>query len=158
MLVFIAIQMTVRTHVSTPRIGYAETKRTPALKIALAVTFSLVLLTVVLLILTLTAPERAVGAAVIEKTWLQRYSVDIIAMLAMAGVFSMLGFLFAVPRIYLYGLLLGGANLIAQIYDLDEGVFNLPLGTASTLILLIGVILLIRFFHRYPLPAQDSLS
>jgi hypothetical protein len=71
-------------------------------------------------------------------------------------LFSALGYLFNVPRLYLYGWLLGGANLLAVIMyrGTPEG-FNLPLGIAAGVILLIGAALLVRMLRRYPVQSVE---
>jgi hypothetical protein len=75
----------------------------------------------------------------------------------LVGLFSALGYLFGVGRLYLYGWLLGGSNLTAAVlYDGAPEGFNLPLGLASAVILAIGGALLVRFCRNYPVQIQDA--
>jgi hypothetical protein len=142
----------LRRRISTPRLGYVRTRSTPALKAILAVTITLVALTVGLVVLTLVRPEWLGGPAPdVSLARVQSYLVEILVLLALVGLFSAMGYLFGVPRLFLYGWLLGGANLVSVILyrGAPEG-FNLPLGIAAGVILLIGAGLLVRMLRKYP--------
>lgn len=157
MMVALAVQMAVRRAFAVPRLGYAKALRTPKLKVLLIVTVVLVAMTFGLVILTLLDagwPAMLVPSA--GPAWLRMFLVDIVVMLAMAGLFSALGYIFGVARLYFYGWLIGGANLASAIvYDGAPEGFNLPLGLAALLVLGVGCSLLIRFRRNYPLLSQD---
>jgi len=158
MLLCVAGYFILRWQVSMPRIGYVRSRRSPARKLILAITIVLVALTFGLVILTLVSPgwlpNRAPGAG---PDWLREYLIDTIVMLCMVGLFSLMGYFFGVSRLYLYGWLLGGGNLAAQmIYQGAPEGFNVPLGLAASVILLIGLGLLVRFLRKYPVQIQDA--
>lgn len=153
MLVAVAVQIAVRRIFAVPRLGYAKPLRSPKLKVLMIVTIVLVAMTFGMVILTLLdAGWVAVLIPSSGPAWLRMFLVDIVVMLAMVGLFSGLGYLFGVGRLYLYGWLIGGANLASAIvYDGAPEGFNLPLGLASVLVIGIGSTLLIRFLRNYPL-------
>jgi hypothetical protein len=158
LLLSVAGYTLIRWQVSMPRIGYVRAKPSPARKLILAVTIVLVAMTFGLVILTLVSPgwipNRAPGAG---PDPLREYLVDTIVMLCMVGLFSLMGYFFGVSRLYLYGWLVGGGNLAAQmIYQGAPEGFNVPLGLAASVILLIGLVLLVRFLRKYPVQTQEA--
>jgi len=148
----------VRTKISTPRLGYVRSKASPTFKLTRAIAILLVALTLGLVVLTLVSPGWLVNPAPsTAPAWLQSYLVDILALLATVGVFSVLGYIFGVPRLFLYGWLLGGGNLASVIINRGAPeAFNLPLGLAAGVILLIGLGLLIRFVRKYPVRTLEA--
>jgi hypothetical protein len=158
MLLALALQMFVRRVFAVPRLGYAKGRRSAKLKALLLVTIGLVVLTFAVVVLTLL--DNTWLAALAPSggpTWLRRFLVDILVLPVMVGIFSALGYLFGVARLYLYGWLLGGSNLAAAIvYDGAPEGFNLPLGLAAATILTIGAALLIRFWRNYPIQVLDA--
>jgi hypothetical protein len=157
LLLVMGIFSFLRRKISTPRLGYVKTRVTPALKGILAVTIALVGLTVGLVILTLVSPGWLGGPAPeVSLANVESYLVEIVVLFVLVGVFSTMGYLFGVRRLFLYGWLLGGANLVAVIAyrGTPEG-FNLPLGIASGVILLIGAALLARMLRKYPVPSAE---
>jgi MFS superfamily sulfate permease-like transporter len=158
LFILVVGQLVARHFISTPRMGYAKSRRTPALKGVLIINFVLVLATFALVILTLVnpgwIPEFQFGSF---PQWVNDMSVDIVVMLALIGLFSLLGYLFGVKRLYLYGWLIGGGNLASTAMYLYGGaVFNLPLAIVSGIIIAIGAYLLQRFLHTYPIPVEES--
>jgi hypothetical protein len=142
----------VRRSVSVPRIGVVRVRRSPektALTVGLAV---IVLATLGLVLATLLAPgwipNLQLGGV---PYWLDDLKVDIVVTLVVIGVFSAMGYLFGVGRVYLYGVLIGLGNLASTALMRYAGfTFNLPLAVASAIILGTGVVLLTRFVRRYP--------
>ena len=148
----------LRRRISTPRLGYVRARTTPEKKLILATAIALVALTAGLVILTLVNPAWLGGptpAVALSSVW--SYQVEILVLLALIVLFSAMGYRFGVPRLYLYGWLLGGANLASVILyrGAPEG-FNWPLATAAGIILLIGATLLVRMLRRYPVPDAEA--
>jgi hypothetical protein len=87
----------------------------------------------------------------------QSYLVEILVLLVLVGLFSAMGYLFGVPRLFLYGWLLGGANLVAVIMyrGTPEGL-NLPLAVVAGVILLIGAYLLVRMLRKHPVQGAEA--
>jgi hypothetical protein len=147
----------LRWKISTPRLGTVRARYSAAHKWILAVMIALVALTVGLVVLTLASPGTLGipgAAASLSNVW--SYGVELAVLAVLVVLFSALGYLFNVPRLYLYGWLLGGANLLAVIMyrGTPEG-FNLPLGIAAGVILLIGAALLVRMLRRYPVQSVE---
>jgi len=158
LLLAIGIYFLVRRWVSAPRLGFVRARWTPASKGILAVTLALVALTVGLVIVTLVSPASSAGPApAVSLSKVRSYLVEILALLVEVGLFSAIGYVFGVPRLFLYGWLLGGANLISVIlYRGAPATFNLPLGIAAGVILLIGVYLLVRMLRKYPAQGVEA--
>ena len=146
----------LRRGVSAPRLGFVRARWTPASKGILAVTLALVALTVGLVIVTLVSPASSAGPApAVSLSKVRSYLVEILALLVQVGLFSAIGYVFGVPRLFLYGWLLGGAYLISVIlYRGAPAAFNWPLAIAAGVILLIGAHLLVRMLRKYPI--QDA--
>ena len=152
LLLATAIFTALRRRITTPRLGYVRARVTPEKKLILAATVALLALTVGLVILTLVKPAWLGGpapAVALSNVW--SYQVEILVLLALIVLFSAMGYRFGIPRLYLYGWLLGGANLASVILyrGAPEG-FNWPLATAAGIILLIGAALLVRMLRKYP--------
>ncbi len=157
LLLAIGIFFLVRRRVSAPRLGFVKARWTPARKGILAVTLALVALTVGLVIVTLVSPVSSAGPApAVSLANVRSYMVEILALLFEVGLFSAMGYLFGVPRLFLYGWLVGGANLVSVIlYRGGPAVFNLPLAAAAAVILLIGASLLVRMLRKYPVQEAE---
>ena len=85
------------------------------------------------------------------------YTVEIIVLLIMGGLFSAMGYFFGVSRLYLYGWLIGLANLASVYMTHNAGwSFNIPLAGAAGLFILVGFILLGRFLRKYPIRTQEA--
>lgn len=153
--ILVAGQLTLRYFFSLPRIGYARARRSPSVRALLAFTILMVLLTLGLLLVTLLGPGSEASPAAASST--RSYAVEIVVVLVMGGLFSAMGYVFGVARLYAYGWLIGLANL-ASVYMTNTAgwTFNLPLAVVAGLIMLIGVTLLNRFLRKYPLKNQES--
>jgi hypothetical protein len=158
LLLVTAIFSGLRRRISTPRLGYVSARYTPAKKLILAFTMALVALTAGLVILTLVNPAWLGGpapAVALSNVW--SYQVEILVLLALIVLFSAMGYRFGVPRLYLYGWLLGGANLASVIlYRGSPEGFNWPLAGAAGIILLIGATLLARMLRKYPVRKAEA--
>ncbi len=152
LLLATAIFSALRRRISTPRLGYVQGRVTPEKKLILATTVALVALTAGLVLLTLANPGWLGGPAPSPSpATLWSYPVELLVLLALIVLFSLMGYRFGVPRLYLYGWLLGGANLASVILYRGAPVgFNGPLAAAAGIILLIGGALFVRMLRRYP--------
>ena len=150
----VAAELLLRRYVSGPRIGYAQPRRSPKLRLVLAFTILMVLITFGLVLVTLLSPE-SVPSAPVEASAGRSYLVELIVVLFMGGLFSALGYLYGVTRLYFYGWMLGLANL-ASVYMVHNAGWTvlIPLAMAAGIILLIGLVLLVRFLRKYPVRAE----
>jgi len=158
LLAEVAIFSFLRWRISTPRLGYVKPRTTPATKGILAVTIALVALTAGLVVLTLVSPGTlGIPGPAVSLSNIGSYWVELAVLAFLIVLFSAIGYTFGVPRLYLYGWLVGGANLLAVIVyrGTPEG-FNLPMGIASGVILLIGAALLVRMLRKYPAQAAEA--
>lgn len=146
------VQQMLRRRVSSPRIGHVVPRRTPKLRLVLVVIVLLVAATLVLVLVTLLQPVQPGSTAGSLNGGVRSYGMEFVVLLALVALFSLMGYLFNVPRLYLYGWLLGLGNLGSVILEHQAGwTFNLPLAIAAGIIMSIGVMLLTDFLKRYPL-------
>ena len=147
----------VRRSLSAPRIGIVNMRRTPQ-KTALTISlFVMVLITLGLVVITLRFPAWLPRLAGSKPGWVSDLQLDIALTVVLIGVFSAMAYLIGVVRVYLYGWLIGLGYLASTALMLYAGfTFNLPLAIASAIIILIGVVLLVRFIHQYPLAETES--
>jgi hypothetical protein len=149
-------QLVVRRIVSEPRIGYVRPRRSPKLRLLAAITVVMVLATFGLVVLTLLSPGSLSGISAAAPPG-RSYLVEVIVLLALGFLFSAMGYLFGVTRLYFYGWLFGLANLASVYMEHNAGwTFQIPGAIAAGTILLIGFILLIRFLRKYPLREEAS--
>jgi len=151
-------QLVVRHFVSGPRIGYAQTRRSPKLRLLLIFTVLMVLITFGLVVVTLLSPGLGSTSSVPAGPSPGRgYMVELIVLLVMGGLFSTMGYLFGVTRMYFYGWMIGLANLASIYMEHNAGwTFLIPLAIAAGIILLIGFVLLVRFLRKYPLRVEGA--
>ena len=89
--------------------------------------------------------------------WVTDFNVDIIFSFLIIGFFFVLAYSMAMPRFYLYGLLIGIGNLVSIIQLIYFGVlFQYHLEIAGLVITGIGVYLLIRFLKMYSVPTEEA--
>jgi hypothetical protein len=152
----VAAELLLRRYVSGPRIGYAQPRRSPKLRLVLVFTVLMVLITFGLVLVTLLSPE-SVPSPPVEASPGRSYLVELIALLVIGGLFSALGYLYGVTRLYFYGWMLGLANL-ASIYMTHNAGWTvlIPLAMAAGVILLIGFVLLARVLRKYPVRAEAA--
>lgn len=139
---------------SVPRLGLARLKSSPLTRVTrialLMATFALVLAT---LFMAGTAAQPALAGA---PTWLGRLSVDIFFSALIIFVFTLFAHFTGVPRLHLYGWLIGLGNLASAALMVYAGhTFNLPLALAGLIIVLTGAGLFLRFVRRYPVATQE---
>ncbi|MFN2149631.1 MAG: hypothetical protein ACK2T2_14695 [Anaerolineales bacterium] len=149
--VVIFVQQLVRRRVSSPRIGYVVPRRTPKMRLVLVVLVLMVAATLVLVLVTLLQPAGQGSSFESLPVKPRSYTVEYVVVLALVALFSMMAYLFKVPRLYLYGWLIGLGNLGSVIMSHQAGwTFNLPLAIAAGIILAVGIVLLADFLRRYP--------
>jgi hypothetical protein len=154
----VVVQLVVRRLVSEPRIGYVQPRRSPKLRLLAVITVVMVLATFGLLLWTLLSPGSGPTSGIQAEFPPERsYLVELIVLLALGFLFSAMGYLFGVTRLYFYGWLLGLANLASVYMEHNAGwTFQIPGAIAAGAILLIGFVLLIRFLRKYPLREEAS--
>lgn len=152
----VAAELLLRRYVSGPRIGYAQPRRSPKLRLVLVLTILMVLITFGLVLVTLLSPESVPSASASDQASPGRsYLVELIVLLVLGGLFSALGYIYGVTRLYFYGWMIGLANL-ASVYMTHNAGWTvlIPLAMAAGVILLIGFVLLVRFLRKYPVRAE----
>jgi hypothetical protein len=141
----------LRRIVSEPRLGHAKTRRTPKLRLLLIFTAVIFVLTLGLVGLTLFSPSNSPAEAVSKlSTDGRSYLVELITVAVMGVIFSGLGYASGVSRLYIYGWMVGLANLASVYMHHEAGwTFLLPLAIAAGIILIVGAIRFGRFMQKY---------
>ena len=87
--------------------------------------------------------------------------VVVLSILLMTG-FSLAGYRLDSPRFYGYGILFALAPLIGEYLYITEGIphhgFPITFGITSSLLVLIGLVIMIRVIMKYPLPHEEYLA
>jgi hypothetical protein len=148
----------VRHLVSEPRIGYVVPRRSPKLRLLAIITVVMVLMTFGLLVLTLLSPGPESPSSEAAAAFSGRsYLVELIVILVIGGLFSAMGYIFGVTRLYVYGWMLGLANLASVYMKHNAGwSFLIPLAIAAGIIMLVGFVRLVRFLQKYSVPTEAS--
>lgn len=151
-------QLVTRHFISGPRMGYVQTRRTPKMRLLLVVTAVFVLLTLGLVLLTFFSPERlSSGSEPTTPSPVRSYLVELIFVFVIGGIFSAMGYIFGVARLYFYGWMLGLANLASVYMSHTAGwTLQVPGAIAAGIILVIGFIQLLRFLRNYPIRTQEA--
>lgn len=115
-------------------------------------------LAIFLLVLGAIALGGVVTGRIIGYAFSSGYSLGILGLVIAAGV-SLLAYLLNAARLYVYAVLLfiafaGGEILSASITTFDAFAFSVIL--AGALILVSGLVVLVRFIRKYPLPAMEA--
>lgn len=141
----------LRRIVSEPRLGRARPRRNFKLRLLLVITVVMVALTLGLVALTLFGPSEGKEAISKATAGGRSYLVEWITVVVMGLIFSGLGYIAGVSRLYIYGWMLGLANLASVYMEHQAGwTFLLPLAISAGIILLTGVVLFVRFINRFP--------
>ncbi|MGD8751151.1 MAG: hypothetical protein PVG14_07000 [Anaerolineales bacterium] len=151
-------QLIVRYFVSAPRIGYVRPRPSRGLRFFAIFTIVMVLITFGLVVMTFFGPVFGSNSSVpVEAPSGRSYLVELIVVLVMGGLFSAMGYLFGVTRLYFYGWLLGLANLASVYMAHNAGWnFHIPSAIVAGIIFLTGFMLLVRFLRKYPVPVEGS--
>ncbi len=159
LLSFIVVGQQVARHfISGPRMGYVQSRRTPKMHLLLGVTAVFVLLTLGLVLVTLLSPGwLSSGSEPSTPSLVRSYGVEWIVVFVMGVIFSAMGYMFGVARLFFYGWMLGLANLASVYMTHTAGwTFQIPAAIAAGIILVIGSTLLLRFFRNYPIRTQEA--
>ena len=142
-----------RKRITYPRMGYvrfspqreARTKRSRIIA-------SMVLTATMLLGVILFALVSTNGLPQWLDAWLADYFL--VAFAVMVGAIIAVGaFMVGVTRFYAYAVLVFAAFAAAQLFDTSAG---LPVTIAAGVIVLCGLVVLIRFLRKYPLPPKED--
>ncbi|MGW8226464.1 MAG: hypothetical protein ACWGOY_12055, partial [Anaerolineales bacterium] len=154
----IVAQLLVRHLVSEPRIGYVRLRKTLTLRILFIISVVMVVITFGLVLLTLLSPGLEPTSSVpAEAPGERSYLVEFITLLFMGGLFSAMGYVFGVRRLYFYGWMVGLAYLASVYMEHNAGwVLLIPMAFAAGVILVTGFVLFLRFLRKYPLPAEGA--
>jgi hypothetical protein len=150
-------QQVLQHFISVPRVGYVRPRSSHKLRLLAIFTVIMVLLTVSLLLITFLGPGSEAAPSSTGETSTERgYTVELIALLVMGGLFSAMGYFFGVSRLYFYGWLIGLANL-ASVYMTHNAAwrFNIPLAVVAGMILFVGFALLGHFLRKYPIRTHE---
>jgi hypothetical protein len=159
LLAFLVVgQLGARHIISGPRMGYVQPLRTPKIRLLMVMLAAFVLLTFGLVLLTFFSPEwLSSGSELATPSLMRSYLVELIVVFVIGGIFTAMGYLFGVTRLYFYGWMLGFANLASVFMSHTAGwTFQVPGATAAGIILIIGFMQLLRFLRNYPVRTEEA--
>ena len=151
-LLFIGVQE-IRKKIIQPRVGVVElgTYRKTRLKKLNLVILVFNLFAFLLGILSFTNFVDLPGWVIST-----RFSVIILA------GFSMAGYMFEFPRLYLYGVITALAPVVGEYlfinYHVSHHGFPITFGTISSIIILTGMVILLRLLKQYPITTLEGMG
>jgi hypothetical protein len=150
--ILVSGQFILRRTISTPRVGFAQPRRSRKMRVLLVGTVVLVLITTGLVVATLLGrPEGSAAPSAPAAPAGRGYLVEWIVLFLLGAVFSGLAYLFGVRRLFAYGWLLGLGYLASVYMEQTAGwTFLLPQAVVAGIIMITGTVLLIRFLRQYP--------
>ena len=125
------------------------------LKIAHIITWLLVILTLTLAIL---ASKNLLNEPTWNKLpqWVTDFDIDLVFALIFFAIFSIVAYQMELPRFYLYGFLIAVGNFSSTVMLVYGGkLFQWPLAVAGGIIIVIGIVVLIRFMKKHPIPEEE---
>jgi hypothetical protein len=139
----------VKQMITLPRMGYV--KFNPERRRKISKNFILMVIAGTLfLLLGFVVTLGFEGQILNLETFMKTYSLLILGAV-MASAFALISILFELRRFMVYALLVFSAWLAPFLFQINEGI---PVAFAGGLISLIGVMILVRFLNRYPLPVE----
>jgi hypothetical protein len=156
-IVVILLQL-ARKSISAPRIGIVKNLRSKAKIAIITILVCFVFLTLALVVITHISSRSSPALTEVNSIQTESdYSADIILGVVVIVIFSLIGFAFGIRRSHLYGVLIGGGNLVSTFLRHEYGYsYNLPLVLAALTIILIGAYLLLRFVRNYPVASDEG--
>jgi len=155
MCLLLAAFVITRRVYSVPRLGlvrFRQRRLTTITRLALLVVLLSLVLATAFIVKVVPHPTLA-GA----PDWLNRLAVDILVSAVIIGFFTVLAHVAGVPRLHLYGWLIGLGALASTALMVYAGLtFNLPLALVGGVIILVGIGRFAGFLRRYPLPAEEG--
>ena len=154
--VFLGKKFFVAPRIGQVKFGVDRKKRLKRLAIGMAIIF---LLTVGMFVLTLLGTRRG---SILDLPIQWPYKLDLVhtgAGIFILGIFSLLGYMKAYPRMYLYGTLFGfGYILSTYIQDETGTLFYWPWAISGLVVAVIGVTLFSRFLQKYPIQDNPTIE
>ncbi len=144
-----------KKYITSSRIGIVkfDKKRTKSLKKAFLISTVLVPITIVIFILTLiNIFPGSIGSAI------DGFAIPIGAGIFAIILLSICAYLIDFPNMYIYGIIIG---LGIPINEILQRLIGSPLdslitfGTAGIILLLFGLVTLIKFIQKYPIPKTE---
>jgi len=149
-MIILAGVMLLKKYVVAPRIGMVQfsKKRKSKLK-------KLILMTNIFLVIGIIAGVFFVDLSNLNIKWLFPVSFSLILLIG----FSVAANLLDMTRFYIYGamnsLAVVAGELLYHFYGVSHHGFPLVFGITSSLMILVGIVLLINFIRKYPKPSED---
>lgn len=145
-VVLFPLLMAAKRRITYPRLGYAEVPRARKSKLQMTILLGIVMLLGVLVLLLWTSQ---LGSSSL-RDWLRRYfEIAFGAMVAI--VLCIMGLIHWIKRLYVYAVVMFLGFAGAHRFNFH---MKFSFIAAGAIILLSGVVLLIRFLRKYPLPER----
>lgn len=149
-IIVLAGVMLLKKYVVAPRLGMVQfsSKRTSKIK-------KLSLMTNIILVIGIVAGVFFIDLSKLPIKWLFPATFSLIVLMG----FSAAAYLLDVTRFYIYGAVNSLAVVVGEILYRFAGVahhgFPLVFGVTSSVIIIIGIVLFVKFLYNYPKPGED---
>jgi hypothetical protein len=147
-VVFFPILMAAKRRITYPRLGYAEFPRARKSKLQMTILLAIVMLLGVLVLLLWTSQ---LGSSSL-RNWLRQYFETAFGAMV-AIVLCIMGLIHWIKRLYVYAVVMFLGFAGAQRLNFHMKFSFIVVGA---IVSFSGVVLLIRFLRKYPLPERNS--
>jgi hypothetical protein len=149
-MIVLAVVMLLKKYVVTPRLGVVQFSKKRKSKFK-----KLILMTNIILVIGIIAGVFFVDLSNLNIKWL--FPATFCLMLLIG--FSVTGYLLDLTRFYLYGAMSCLAVVVGELLYRFAGAvhhgFPVAFGVTSSIMIIVGIVLLIKFIRKYPKPGED---
>ncbi len=150
MIVLIGI-MVLKKYVVAPRLGMVQFSKKRKSKFK-----KLILMTNIILVIGIIAGVFFVDLSSLQIRWLAPVTFSLILLIG----FSVAAYLLDLIRLYIYGAMNSLAVVVGEMLFQFVGAshhgFPVAFGVTSSIMIIVGVVLLLNFLRKYPKPGKDS--
>lgn len=149
-IIVLACVMVLKKYVVAPRLGMVQFSKKRKAKFK-----KLILMTNIILMTGIIAGVFFVDLSNLNIKWLFPATFSLILLIG----FSVAAYLLDLSRLYIYGAINALAVLVGELLYQFAGAshhgFPIAFGVTSSIMIIIGIVLLINFLRKYPNPAKD---
>jgi hypothetical protein len=149
-MIVLAGVMLLKKYVVAPRLGLVQFSKKRKSKFK-----KLILMINVILVIGIVAAVFFVDLSNLQIKWLFPATFSMILLIG----FSVTAYLLDLARFYIYGALNGLAVVIGELlyhfYGASHHGLPIVFGATSSLMIIIGIVLLAKFLRKYPKPGED---
>jgi MFS family permease len=149
-MIVLAVVMLLKKYVVTPRLGMVQFNKKRKSKFK-----KLILMTNIILVIGVIAGVFFVDLSNLNIKWLFPATFSLILLVG----FSATAYLLDITRFYIYGAINCLAIIVGELLFRFAGAshhgFPVAFGVTSSIMIIVGIVLLIKFIRKYPKPDED---